>query len=695
MTKREDFLVEIHTEELPPKALFKLAEALREQICEKLTKLNLGFAGSRAFATPRRLAVLVEALENAQPDQVIERKGPAIAAAYDQAGQPTKACEGFAASCGVNPKDLFVIKNQQGEFVGYKQAVQGQSVFALLPALVEQAINALPVPKRMRWGSSDVEFSRPIHSIIMLYGDQVVPGKILGFIAGRATRGHRFHAPTWFDVPSAASYATTMENVGHVKVDFAERRAMIIEQVEACIASLKQPNATWCKSHAALLDEVTGLVEWPTAVLGHYDAAFLEVPREVLIAAMEDHQRYFAVMDTTEKLLPHFVTVSNIQSQNQPRLITGNERVLRARLADAAFFYQADKKRTLASRLDELKQIVYQAKLGTMYDKAERLSQITAYVAKHINGDEAMANRAGWLAKADLTSSLVGEFPELQGMMGQYYALHDGEPVEVATAIGQQYTHGVGSASMVTNPIAQALRVADRADSLIGAFGINQIPTGDKDPYGLRRAALGILRTILDGRLDIDLKDLFIFVRSTYQVPLENDAAITQALAFVQERLRVYYYDKQVASDVFTAVAAIGSTNPLDFDARIQAVQAFKQLSEAQALSVANKRVSNILAKHAEQLDAEEINPVYFEHAAEQSLLQALERKSDVVASLYQARKYDEVLLQLADLRQPVDDFFDHVMVMADEKTKRENRILILNKLRSLFLHVADIALLQ
>lgn len=694
MTKREDFLVEIHTEELPPKVLLKLSEAFREQVCEKLTKLNLAFAGSKAFATPRRLAVFVEALESAQPDQVVERKGPALAAAYDKAGQPTKACEGFAASCGVSVKELFVIKNPQGEFVGYQQAVKGQSVIALLPALIEQVVNSLPVPKRMRWGSGDVTFSRPIHSIIMLYGDQVVPGTVLGFVAGRATRGHRFHAPAWLDIPSASDYVTTMEKVGHVKVDFAARRAMIVEQVDACVASLKKSDATWCKTHAALLDEVTGLVEWPTAVMGHFDDAFLDVPREVLIAAMEDHQRYFAVMDTNGKCLPHFVTVSNIQSQSPQRLIQGNERVLRARLADAAFFYQSDKKRTLASRLDELKQIVYQAKLGTMHDKAERLAQIAAYVAKQINADEALASRAGWLAKADLTSHMVGEFPELQGIMGEYYALHDGEDPVVAAAIGQQYVHGVDQ-HVAKNPVIEALRIADRADSLIGAFGINQIPTGDKDPYGLRRAALGILRTILDGRLDIDLNDLFAFTRSTYRVHLENSDAVTQALAFVQERLRVYYQDKRISPDVFAAVAAIGVTNPLDFDARIQAVQAFKQLNEAEALSVANKRVSNILVKQSQSLVTQQINAAYFEHAAEANLAQAIEKKRDVVAVLYQDRKYTEVLLQLADLRQPIDDFFDNVMVMTDDQAKRDNRILLLNKLRALFLHVADIALLQ
>lgn len=694
MTKREDFLVEIHTEELPPKALIKLGEAFRDHLREKLEKINLAFADVVYFATPRRLAVLVKSLEAVQPDQVIERKGPALAAAYDAAGKPTKACEGFAASCGVTVNDLITIKNQQGEFVGYKQAVQGKSVFMLLPALVEQAVNALPVPKRMRWSDGDVQFSRPIHSVIMLYGDQVVPAHILGFPTGRATRGHRFHAPAWLDIPSASEYVAIMEKIGHVKVDFAERRKMIVEQVDACIAALKKTGATWFKQNEALLDEVTGLVEWPTAVCGQYDESFLTVPREVLMAAMEDHQRYFAVVGSDGALLPYFVTISNIKSRDESRLIHGNERVLRARLSDAAFFYHADKKQTLASRIDALKDIVYQAKLGTLYDKAERVSQIAAYIAKQIHADEALAARAGMLAKADLTTSMVGEFPELQGIMGEYYARHDGEQADVATALGQQYIHGV-SARVQSNSIAQALRIADRADTLVGTFGINQIPTGDKDPYGLRRAALAILRTILDGELDLDLQALFTFTLQTYQVKLENADVVPQVLQFVQERLRGYYQDLQVSPDVFAAVAAVGMTNPLDFDARVRAVQAFKLLGEAEALSVANKRVSNILAKFSEALEANQISPAHFENAAEEKLAAQLELKSQVVASLYQARKYNEVLLQLAELRQPVDDFFEHVMVMAEDKAKRENRILLLGKLRSLFLHVADIALLQ
>lgn len=687
-----DFLVELHTEELPPKAILKLAQAFAQQMQDQLQKAELAFKTITYFGTPRRLAVLVKELASAQPDQVVERKGPALNAAFDAEGNPSKACVGFATSCGVTPKDLLTIKNNQGEWVGFRQEVAGKSVQALLPAMVEQSINALPVPKRMRWGDKDIQFSRPIHSLIMLYGNDVVPGTILGFAADRKTRGHRFHAPEWFDVNSASTYEQQLAEK-KVMVDFAKRRELIATQAKKLVND-KLKNASLLMDDA-LLDEVTGLVEWPEPLLGHFDESFLTVPTEALVSAMQDHQRYFPVFDQAGKLLPNFVTISNIQSKDAARVVQGNERVLRARLSDAAFFYEADKKESLAARLERLKGIVYQAKLGTVYDKAERLSKIAEYIATEIGADASQAARAGMIAKTDLTTNMVGEFPELQGVMGTYYAQLDGENDNVALAMSQQYMPRFSGDALPSNSVGQALALADRIDALVGSFGINQIPTGDKDPYGLRRAALGVIRILIEQQLNVDVKALLTFAVNTYQVKLENSETITHVLNFIQERLRSWYLDQGVTPDIFAAVAAIGITNPLDASERIKAVQAFKKLTEAETLSIANKRVSNILTKYVDKIDAKTIDPQFFESDVEKVLANQLESKSKAVAQLYQSGKYDEVLLQLADLRKPIDDFFDQVMVMTDDKPKRENRILLLGKLRALFLQVADIALLQ
>ncbi|TAK73720.1 MAG: glycine--tRNA ligase subunit beta [Gammaproteobacteria bacterium] len=671
--KQDDFLVEIHTEELPPKALRKLGEAFSQQLQERLQKSDLSFAALHYFATPRRLAVLVKDLVAAQPDQVIERKGPALTAAFDAEGKPTPACVGFARSCGVTPVELITLKNAQGEWVGLQQKVAGKPMHELMPTLVEQALAALPIPKRMRWSEGETQFVRPVHSVIMLYGDQIIDATILGCRTNRVTRGHRFLAPGWMTIPTAAAYASLLETEGKVIVDFAKRREEILHQ-----AKKKLTNQAEMVYDDELLDEVTGLVEWPTALYGSFDEKFLQLPQEVLISAMRDHQRYFPVKNAT--LTPHFITISNIDSVDPARVIHGNERVLRARLSDAAFFYETDQKESLEQRTERLKGMVYQAKLGTLYDKVERLSKL-------------MGNdRAGLLAKSDLTTNMVGEFPELQGIMGGYYALHDGEPAEIAQAIAEQYLPRFAGDKLPASSLGQRLAMMDRIDTLVGAFSINQIPTGDKDPYGLRRAALGVLRILIEKEIDLDLNELLHKALALYHS--ENKETVEQVLNFMQERLRSWYQEQGITADVFAAVAAVGITNPLDAHKRIQAVQAFKQLSAAEALSTANKRVSNILSKYEGKLDSQAINPQLFEEAAEKELAKQLEAKSEVVTRLSQAGQYDEVLLTLAELREPIDNFFDHVMVMSDDKAQRENRILLLHQLRSLFLQVADIALL-
>ena len=693
--KRDDFLVEIQTEELPPKSLLTLAAAFHHQIKDRLQKADFLFDDVIYYATPRRLAVLVKQLAEAQPDQAVERKGPALSAAFDASGNPSPACIGFARSCGMTPDALQIIKTDQGEWVGYKQTVTGKTVAELLPTIVEQAITALPIAKRMRWGDSDVQFVRPVQSIMMLYGDQVMDAIILGKRADRVTCGHRFHAPADISIPNAAAYAVALTEQGHVIADFAERRAMVKQQALECVKNKLLDTAHPYISSDAFWDEVTGLVEWPVGLCGQFDETFLALPQEVLISSMQDHQRYFPVVDDKGKLLPYFVTTSNIQSHDVARVIHGNERVLRARLSDAAFFYETDKKETLASRTNGLKEILFQAKLGSIYDKTERVIKIAAFIAKKTGADVAHAERAALLAKTDLTTNMVGEFPELQGVMGRYYAANDKEHADIVQAMDEQYMPRFAGDKLPANPIGQVLALADRIDTLTGAFAINQMPTGDKDPYGLRRAAIGVLRILIEGKIDLDLKETIEYALSCYQVKVENQEVVPQLLNFLQERLRAWYQDQGITPDVFAAVAALGVTNPFDIDKRIRAVQAFKKLNEAETLSVANKRVSNILTKYQETIAAKGIDPTLFEHDVERILAKCLEEKSQSVKGFYETRDYDKALLQLAELRQPIDDFFDQVMVMAEDKALRENRLLLLGKLRALFLQVADIALLQ
>jgi glycyl-tRNA synthetase beta chain len=735
MKKNEDFLVEIHTEELPPKTLLKLGQAFCQHIQERLQKAELNFAGLQFFAAPRRLAVLVKQLAASQPAQIIERKGPALSAAFDAQGNPSPACMGFARSCGVAASELKTIKTAQGEWVGMTQTVPGKSLEEVLPALVEQALAALPIPKRMRWGDNETQFTRPIHSVMMLYGDRIIEGTVLGYAADRMTRGHRFHAPDWQAIHHAAEYESFMQEKAYVMADFEKRRDEIVRAANACVEASFHGKASVLIDEN-LLDEVTGLVEWPVALVGNFDSAFLSLPPEVLISAMQDHQRYFPVIELSNnsnnnqhnkniKLLPHFVTISNIKSKNPQQVVQGNERVLRARLSDAAFFYDADKKENLTARIERLKGIVFQAKLGSLYDKAERLSKLAALIAQKtqvdvqeakllgIAGAEQAASaklssrsltagslideaeQAGILAKTDLTTNMVGEFPELQGVMGFYYAQHEGLSHEIALAMKEQYLPRFAGDDLPASAIGQALALADRIDTLVGTFGINQIPTGDKDPYGLRRAALGIVRILIEKNISLDLKEIVEAAINNYTVKLENPDIAAQVLNFIQERLRSWYQDQGVAADVFASVSALNIFNPVNIHARIKAVQTFKKLAEAEALSIANKRVSNILAKYADAIEAKKINSTLFENAAEQELARQLEVKNKLVSQLSESGKYDEVLLQLADLRKPVDDFFDQVMVMAEDKPRRENRILLLSQLRALFLQVADIALLQ
>lgn len=695
MSKHDDFLVEILTEELPPKILLKLAENFSQQIQICLRKNELDFGEVLFYATPRRLAVLVKNLVANTPDQMVERKGPALNVAFDAHGHPSAACIGFAKSCGVAVSDLQKVKTPQGERVSYLQRQLGKSVILLLPEIVEKSAAELPLPKRMRWGQGDIQFIRPVHSVIMLYGSQIIPAVILGCQTGRVTRGHRFHAPDWINIPTASTYASVLETKGHVVVDFAARRKMILEQAKASVTKKLGLHAEVVLSNQALLDEVTGLVEWPTALCGTFDVSFLALPHEVLISSMQDHQRYFPVIDHHHQLLSHFVTISNIESHDANRVTHGNERVLRARLSDAAFFYAEDKKESLEHRLERLKGIIFQAGLGTLHDKAIRLTHLAGHIAEQLTLSKQSAERAGLLAKTDLTTNMVNEFPELQGIMGGYYALCDHEAQDVALAIKEHYMPRFAGDQLPGSPLGQIVSLADKMDTLIGTFGINQLPSGDKDPFGLRRAALGVIRILIENKINLDLKALLAFAATCYSASLENKSVVLQVLIFIQERLRAWYQDQGITPDVFAAVAVLGITNLLDAHERIKAVSAFKKLNEAEILSIANKRVSNILAKYANQIDATTIRSDFFENAAEEILAEQIEEKSSIVGQLCRQGKYDQVLFELTNLRHPIDDFFDQVMVMTDDKQRRENRLLLLMKLRSLFLQVADIALLQ
>ncbi len=691
--KSADFLVEIHTEELPPKALKSLAENFLKEIESRFKQTNIVFSNAEFFATPRRLAVLAKDVIEEQPETQIERRGPALQSAFDASGNPTPACIGFAKSCGITPDQLMTIKNNQGEWVGYKQIVPGKKVTQLLPTIIQESLAALPIPKRMRWGNHPYEFVRPVTSIIMLYGNEIVESTILGLSSGRKTHGHRAHCTKQLSISHPAAYLDVLEKEGFVIADFARRKEMIRSQALTLTKKTLGENIQLVMSDA-LLNEVTGLVEWPVAVIGNFDKSFLDVPAEALISAMQDHQRYFPIMDQDDKLLPHFVTISNIQSNDISRVIAGNERVLRARLADAAFFYETDKKNRLVDRVENLKNVVFQAQLGTLFDKAERISTLSGFIAKQINENTNTASRAGLLAKADLTTEMVGEFPELQGIAGYYYAIHDGEEKALATALKEQYMPRFSGDALPKTKLGNIVALADRLDTLVGIFGIHQAPTGDKDPFALRRAALGVLRILIENKIDLDLKTLLTNTFQNYKVTLKNTNVVDDVMNFMWDRLKPWYHDLGMTPDIFSAVAALGITKPYDLHCRMLAVHNFKKLPEAESLAIANKRVTNLLAKQETEINLKQIDKTLFEFPAENTLTQQIEAQEHSIEELSREASYQDILSHLASLRNAVDDFFENVMVMTEDLQRRENRLLILIKLRGLFLQVADVALL-
>ncbi|MBX8513602.1 glycine--tRNA ligase subunit beta [Pseudomonas cichorii] len=680
----QDFLVELGTEELPPKTLSALGDAFLAGIEKGLQSAGLTYSAKQVYAAPRRLAVLVTGLATQQPDRSVNLDGPPRQAAFDADGNPTQAALGFAKKCGVDLSEI----DQSGPKLRYSQSIIGKPTASLLPTIVEDSLNDLPIAKRMRWGARKEEFVRPTQWLVMLLGDQVIDCTILAQSAGRHSRGHRFHHPQDVRISSPASYLSDLR-AAHVLADFNERRQIISKRVDE-LAAQQEGTAIVPPS---LLDEVAGLVEWPVPLVCSFEERFLEVPQEALITTMQDNQKYFCLLDSEGKLLPRFITVANIESKDPAQIIAGNEKVVRPRLTDAEFFFKQDKKQKLETFNDRLKNVVFQAQLGSVFDKAERVSRLAAFIAPRIGGDAQRAARAGILSKCDLATEMVGEFPEMQGIAGFYYAKADGEAQDVALALNEQYMPRGAGAELPTTLTGAAVAIADKLDTLVGIFGIGMLPTGSKDPYALRRAALGILRILIDKKLDLDLIETVKFAVSQFGAKVKAAGLSDQVLEFIFDRLRARYEDEGVEVAVYLSVRALQPGSALDFDQRVQAVQAFRKLPQAAALAAVNKRVSNLLSK-AEGNIAQTVEPKYFDNANEFSLYSAIQQADHAVQPMAAERQYSESLARLATLREPVDAFFEAVMVNADDANVRANRYALLARLRGLFLGVADISLL-
>ncbi len=687
---KQDFLVELGVEELPSKALKPLSEAFTQGITKGLEDAGIEFGKVEAFAAPRRLAVRIRDLADAQPDKPVEKRGPAVKAAFDDSGNPTRALTGFATSLGVTPDQLDTLETDKGAWLVYRTVEQGKPTVDLMSGLVEQSLASLPIPKRMRWGAHRTEFVRPVHWLVMLFGNKVIDAPIMGLTPGNKTRGHRFHCPKALIIPTPADYEVVLEQEGYVIADFAKRR----EQIRTGVSALAETEAgAKAVIDEDLLDEVTGLNEWPVPLMGRFDKRFLKVPSEALISSMAEHQKYFHVVGTDGAMLPLFITVANIDSKDPSQVISGNEKVIRPRLSDAAFFYETDRKIRLEDRIERLKPIVFQDKLGSVYDKAVRVAALAGRIASAIGSDPALAERAAMLAKTDLVTEMVLEFSDLQGIMGQYYAANDGEPADVAKAMNEQYLPRFAKDSLPTTLTSCALAIADRLDSLVGLFGIGQPPSGTRDPFALRRASLGVLRIIIERELPLDLQTCCEWAEENFTGLTEENTA-SSVVDYMLDRFRAYYDERGIGAEVYLAVHARRPTRPLDFDRRVKAVEAFRQLPEALALAGANKRVSNILSKQAGEHVGETVNSDLLQDAAEKTLATQVNQQAEKVLPLFEQGNYASALRSLASLQEPVDSFFNEVMVMAEDDAVRDNRLALLNRLHNLFLRVADISLL-
>ena len=691
--KRADFLVELGTEEMPPTALRQLRDAFSEKLAALLGDNRLAFAGVQPYATPRRLGVLVRELALAQPDEDLVLKGPPVNVAYKD-GELTQAGIAFAAKCGVDPAELRQQETDKGAWLVCETRKAGEAAAALLPGIVQAALDGLPVPRRMRWGDGDAEFVRPVHWLVMLHGDAVVAGEVLGISAGSATRGHRFHAPGDLAITDPAEYAALLRDKGCVIADFDARREMVVEGV---LAAAKKAGGSPV-ADAALYDEVTALAEWPVALVGSFDEEYLSLPREVLVATLQNHQRYFPVEKDDGALLPRFVFVANLESANPEQVIDGNERVVTPRLADAAFFWRSDRKRPLADRIESLRQVVYQQGLGSVYDKSVRVAELATMLADAAGEPAAESARAAMLSKCDLVCDMVGEFPELQGIVGAYYAAADGEPADVASAIREHYAPRFAGDGLPETRAGQWVAIADKLDTLAGIFALGKRPSGNRDPFGLRRSALGLVRIIIEKRVECDLVAAIRHAVQAQPCDADADSAVIMddLYDYITERMRSYYLEQAggYSNEIFESVLAREPHSLLDFDARMGAVLSFVGDDAAISLAAANKRIANILRKAGDDSNAE-LNPALLEDPAEKALYDALLGARQDVAPLLEKRDYARALERLAGLREVVDRFFDDVLVMADDDAVRRNRLALLAELRGVFLNIADVSCLS
>lgn len=685
----QNFLVEIGTEELPPKALKTLATSFADNVEAELNQAGLSFDKIEWFAAPRRLAVKVLNLATQQPSKEIEKRGPAVSVAFDAEGKPTKAAEGWARGCGITVDQAERIATDKGEWLVHRAKIEGQPTKNLLNDIVANALAKLPIPKPMRWADKTVQFIRPVHTVTMLLGDELIEGEILGVASARTIRGHRFLGEKEFEIQHADQYPQLLREKGSVVADFNERKAEILAKSQAKATAL----GGVADIEESLLEEVTSLVEYPNVLAAKFEERFLAVPAEALVYTMKGDQKYFPIYDKEGKLLPHFIFVSNINPEDPTAIIEGNEKVVRPRLTDAEFFFKTDLKQKLVDRLPRLETVLFQQQLGTLKDKTDRIEQLAGEIAKQIGADEAKAKRAGLLSKCDLMTNMVFEFTDTQGVMGMHYARHDGEDEEVAVALNEQYMPRFAGDELPKSLVASAVALADKFDTLTGIFGIGQAPKGSADPFALRRAALGALRIIVEKNLPLDLEDLVTKSAALFGDKLTNKNVVTDVVDFMLGRFRAWYQDEGIAVDVIQAVLARRPTRPADFDARVRAVSHFRTLDSAEALAAANKRVSNILAKADVAIG--EINLTACVEPAEKALAEAVLALRTEVQPLIAQGDYTAVLDKLANLRAPVDSFFDNVMVNAEDPALRQNRLAILNTLQGLFLQVADISVLQ
>ena len=685
----QNFLVEIGTEELPPKALKTLATSFADNVEAELNQAGLSFDKIEWFAAPRRLAVKVLNLATQQPSKEIEKRGPAVSAAFDAEGKPTKAAEGWARGCGITVDQAERIATDKGEWLVHRAKIEGQPTKNLLNDIVANALAKLPIPKPMRWADKTVQFIRPVHTVTMLLGDELIEGEILGVASARTIRGHRFLGEKEFEIQHADQYPQLLREKGSVVADFNERKAEILAKSQAKATAL----GGVADIEESLLEEVTSLVEYPNVLAAKFEERFLAVPAEALVYTMKGDQKYFPIYDKDGKLLPHFIFVSNINPEDPTAIIEGNEKVVRPRLTDAEFFFKTDLKQKLVDRLPRLETVLFQQQLGTLKDKTDRIEQLAGEIAKQIGADEVKAKRAGLLSKCDLMTNMVFEFTDTQGVMGMHYARHDGEDEEVAVALNEQYMPRFAGDELPKSLVASAVALADKFDTLTGIFGIGQAPKGSADPFALRRAALGALRIIVEKNLPLDLEDLVKKSATLFGDKLTNKNVVADVVDFMLGRFRAWYQDEGIAVDVIQAVLARHPTRPADFDARVRAVSHFRTLDSAEALAAANKRVSNILAKADAAIG--EINLTACVEPAEKNLAEAVLALRTEVQPLITQGDYTAVLDKLANLRAPVDNFFDNVMVNAEDPALRQNRLAILNTLQSLFLQVADISVLQ